>query len=1175
MCKLTEELSIPDNAQDLSKLLRSTNTKPYQIAQIISGFDESKVYFPNKDIFVLELLIDRLNNGNLDFFKTSEHTWIIFGKLLDAIDDPISIKKILKKLKTVSVMIRTVQLWPMETLSRRSDSSFMKVFFSINSYLVVNFSAEETFQLLEQVINGLSSCSTDEIAFSYLQDACSLTHVDNIIMTDNKIATCYCKHMLLPTLKYFSQIEKPTLSSQTFNRLSGFIGKFLLQPRVDYMDMNEKFVRENASEFNDEMAYNYFAAFADFLSKDNFDQLEAIFDILTAQRPSLKCRFLALLSESKKTVSQEFLEKLLLETLTSSSESGLLLLIPTILKLDIEVAIKHIFRLLELVQLEHSTDPLFSSHVWDLIIQSHANARELSHFFDKINDYCSRIGPDSYFLLSSQAYVKSITKQLFTLSTLQWKALLQNLLDQVNHDSTNRVPLYLIRICLGGLTESVSHTTLNELKPILYQVFTLESFNNNLQWDLKYHIMEVYDDIVPAEESKKIEYIFSSNIFDTRSENLEELFFYCFKVREYMSFDLSAVTEKFMKHFENLDDDTKSNLSFSIISKFATLVNNNFTRDNIFFLVESSLSNPENLCRLLNNDDIFEEANITHVLVNKLASSYNQAFALDALAQIPIQCINKNIRVAIINNLTSKPVCSNVAARKCILHLLSSPTFKSNIETNFNELCEKTIVTPDMIISERDNGEINAGDEESVFEKVWTNHLSQIKEPVSEKFLKTGYDIIENAVLSVDGDMKVIIAGFTVAKHLKPDSKHRNVQDIILNYTVMIMENYSQQFEAKTIPLFRTSMAEFYEITTTGQVDISKYKADILGIFSKIMHRYNSNKNYHPDEEQEMFLIHSLLVDDRLEYIFAEYLNINHTISCDFALGACLRQSLKKGPDDFNRLLWNSAKSFSTIKEAYAEKFVKVFIIMSKEISRDNNLGHHLFVIALLEAYTSCDTGKFGYKSYLLLFDAIKHFLVSKPWLFTQYCIEMLLPFCLKTITLIMNNESSTEINKCFINIIEVIDHILLVHRFKFSNRHHLINSVLCQLLEIIAMHDGILSTESADAISRLITNYCEPYNVSNTQNGSKNNLSSKISLIKQSIRKNVLVVLTKYIQLSITTQFSLNIKKNLQPGIHAIFDILSQSELSELNAFLDIPGKQYFRALYLQYKKTGKWRED
>ena len=264
--------------------------------------------------------------------------------------------------------------------------------------------------------------------------------------------------MLLPSLIYFVKIEHPVSSNKSFIRLSNLMGKFLLQPRVDYMKLNEKFVQENASKITDDMAYYYFATFVDFLSKDNFVQLETIFTILAAQKPSLKFKFLTLLAESKKTVSQEFLETLLLETLTSNDKSGALSLIPTILKLDIEVAIKHILRLLILIQSEHITDPHFSSHIWDLIIQSHANARELSDFFAKINKYCSEKGSDSYFLISCPAYVKSITKQMFTLSSLQWKSLLQTLLDQVNSDSTNRVPLYLIGICLEGLSESASHT---------------------------------------------------------------------------------------------------------------------------------------------------------------------------------------------------------------------------------------------------------------------------------------------------------------------------------------------------------------------------------------------------------------------------------------------------------------------------------------------------------------------------------------------------------------------------------------------------------------------------------------------------------------------------------------------------------------------------------------------
>ena len=107
-----------------------------------------------------------------------------------------------------------------------------------------------------------------------------------------------------------------------------------------------------------------------------------------------------------------------------------------------------------------------------------------------------------------------------------------------------------------------------------------------------------------------------------------------------------------MKYFVTLDDQNKSILSFSIVSKFATLVNNNFTREQISTLLDSLLSNSKNLYLVLSNDDVFEEANITYALINKLSCSYHQSSALNALVQIPIQCINKNIRVSLINNIT-------------------------------------------------------------------------------------------------------------------------------------------------------------------------------------------------------------------------------------------------------------------------------------------------------------------------------------------------------------------------------------------------------------------------------------------------------------------------------------------------------------------------------------------
>lgn len=142
-------------------------------------------------------------------------------------------------------------------------------------------------------------------------------------------------------------------------------------------------------------------------------------------------------------------------------------------------------------------------------------------------------------------------------------------------------------------------------------------------------------------------------------------------------------------------------------------------------------------------------------------------------------------------------------------------TSRSNIETNFYELCEKTIMSPEMAISETGDEEKEIEDKISIFEKVWTNHLSQAKEPVSEKFLESGYDIVKQSMSLSNGDSKLIIAGFTIAKFLKPDNKHRDIQGMTISYAVKILENYSENFESETIPLFRISMSTLYKIITT------------------------------------------------------------------------------------------------------------------------------------------------------------------------------------------------------------------------------------------------------------------------------------------------------------------------------------------------------------------------
>lgn len=81
--------------------------------------------------------------------------------------------------------------------------------------------------------------------------------------------------------------------------------------------------------------------------------------------------------------------------------------------------------------------------------------------------------------------------------------------------------------------------------------------------------------------------------------------------------------------------------------------------------------------------------------------------------------------------------------------------------------------------------------------------------------------------------------------------------------------------------------------------------------------------------------------------------------------------------------------------------------------------------------------------------------------------------------------------------------------------------------------------------------------------------------MAKHSLRKHIPILLVKYIHLSVHTPFEESIRKELLAATYSIFDLLSPIELNTINGMLDNTGNQYFKSLYAEYKKRGRWNED
>lgn len=279
---------------------------------------------------------------------------------------------------------------------------------------------------------------------------------------------------------------------------------------------------------------------------------------------------------------------------------------------------------------------------------------------------------------------------------------------------------------------------------------------------------------------------------------------------------------------------------------------------------------------------------------------------------------------------------------------------------------------------------------------------------------------------------------------------------------------------------------------------------------------------------------------------------------------------------DFNDGFIMTVNSFSgTESNVYLNSILELYELQLNHIEKENVVGSHLFVKSLSAFLTNLE--KFiSFPNHIIsILKTLQTLEISKPYLFNQFAIEILFPLSLK-INLLFIKKDNGDNNAIFLNSTKMISNVIMVHRIKLSNRTHLVISLFCHLLEIISRSKELnLNIDSTKSLARLITNFCEPSNISNNQSNNRHKLSSKVSLIKQSLRKHIPMLLVKYIHLSINNPFDIQDRNALLPSIYSVFNLLSQNELSLVNSILDNSGKQYFKSVYHEYKRTGKWRED
>lgn len=1142
-------------------MLRSKQVSTGQIYDIVSQFDGLSLYFPNKEIFVLELLIDRWNDQKQIQFKTDYKIWQLFNRMWVAVGDELTLKKLSKRLRFVPHLIRTLELVDSNTLEFLR--SLKQTCALMNSIITMNVSIENATSILGKTLTLVSQLDEN---YSFRKDLFeeieTLTDLRNIPETSTKVSNSYCDEALLPSLKYITKFSSDNYDL-TVERLTKLLQFFVFSPSVDTVKLLDRFVSAFGEKLNAEEISTLFESSIEFLSKENFLQLEKVFTIVVKVHPDLSSKLLKELSLSKKTMSQEFLEGLFDKALIGFSQQAgqptIWQLIFYIIELDIEVGIKNTDRILDLVKSQIDQNSDWCVKLWTQLILCHTAARELPQFLEKLELYCRRDGGSAHPLLTDRKFTDAVSSSVTSFSTSQYKDEISRLLDALEKDSEDLTSALLLKILLRDLRD-LPVASLKDLKEPLKRVFKLRTLNESQLWQIRYLIMEVFEDILPDEILESSGEEIQTSILNKDSPI--ELLFYFLKLREYKSYDITPVFDFLIGQLDQSTKEQQSQILLEVFSNWGTMINsllpNGTTRRLVDLLCADSNFNI--LSDLFDEDDIFEESNIIRLIISKLFDSYQNKGVAELILRVPIQCISKTARIELINRISDSGLSKETETR-LMMHLLANPTFKSKVESSWEEL-EKFMV--------RDAKQLNY--EQPIFEKIWSNHLSQTKEAISQVFLRDGIDRLKAELEGQNPDMAYLKMVFLVLK-VGGEIEFEELKEMYYQRVLEIVtdENFGRKDALTSSWLLRT----LFYVIEHDKVETSRFIPALSGLIKNLG---GSVKEADKDLLASIFLLYSALYRDRIEYLFAHYMVLREVgVASNLlkpGLDLAVRKSLEHNVGSFNSALHFTIESFESCTACYADSLLELYQTQVEYLTKENTDGCRLFARSLSSLYTNTSRFEGSRDNILRTLESINGFLISKSWLFSQYSIEMLFPMCLKlSLSYIKCSGGADDV---FTATTKLVSTVLFNHRVKLSNRHHLVIAFISEYLELLSNYKVTgLSNRSSRSLSRLIINFCEPISGTAKQTNGKDVLSSKVGILKASLRKHVPVLLIKYVHLSINAPFEQKSRAELATAMYSVFDLLSPNELGLVNAALDNSGRHYLKGLYADYRKTGKWNAD
>jgi len=165
---------------------------------------------------------------------------------------------------------------------------------------------------------------------------------------------------------------------------------------------------------------------------------------------------------------------------------------------------------------------------------------------------------------------------------------------------------------------------------------------------------------------------------------------------------------------------------------------------------------------------------------------------------------------------------------------------------------------------------------------------------------------------------------------------------------------------------------------------------------------------------------------------------------------------------------------------------------------------------------------------------------------------------------------------------------VLLLHRKKLGGRYHLIIGALQSLLRCLfvpyansetrlmepgqSKKDLHLDADHAAAFARILTTLCDPTlsSVSRSKHSSRDELNDETKKARSIAGQHLQYVIEEYCECQLTGRLSAEMKAALTPGLYAVFAVMPQDVMRNLNAAMTSSSRSMFKALYDEYKRFG-----